>query len=224
MDAPFDFYITNNMFDETKLFVAAPGGHGAKRRRTVAHATEITWATHAGGKNVEDTPIIRPPALVKSCTAAASAAVVGQPTDPWGIAPLQTHCVEPASLAFSQAPIPMLSTRRSPIRSRSMLTNRIGLDTKAVLPPRRPHPPLALLQPASPQAPLPLPMTLWQVPLLLGRPHARPHPCPTPMPAGAVPAHTTDWCSHGPQVGRHRFTPIFLHIAANTKRALRLRK
>ena len=36
LDKPLDYYMTNNMFDETKLYVAAPGGHRAKRRRTLA--------------------------------------------------------------------------------------------------------------------------------------------------------------------------------------------
>ena len=36
LDEPLEYYMTNNMFDETKLYVAAPGGHRAKRRRTLA--------------------------------------------------------------------------------------------------------------------------------------------------------------------------------------------
>ena len=36
LEEPLSFYCTNNMFDETKLFVAAPGGHRAKRRKTIA--------------------------------------------------------------------------------------------------------------------------------------------------------------------------------------------
>ena len=37
--------------------------------------------------HVEDVDIVRPPAMVRSCTAAACAAVVGKPGDPFGIAP-----------------------------------------------------------------------------------------------------------------------------------------
>ena len=36
-------YLTNNMFDETKLYVAAPGGQRAKKRRTLAHTCDITY-------------------------------------------------------------------------------------------------------------------------------------------------------------------------------------
>ena len=82
---PLDFYITNNMFDETKLYVAAPGGHRAKKRRTLAQGCQITFKKP--GAEVEDVDIIRPPALVRRCTAAACAGVMAQPTDPFGIAP-----------------------------------------------------------------------------------------------------------------------------------------
>ena len=74
------------MFDETKLYVAAPGGRRAKRRRTIAHGCQITYAKQPHGI-AQDMDIIRPPALVKSCTAAACAGVVGQPKDPFGILP-----------------------------------------------------------------------------------------------------------------------------------------
>ena len=75
---PLDMYITNNMFDETKLHVAAPGGRRAKRRSTIAHLCQVTAV---------DKHIIRPPALVKSYTAASNAAVVALPTDPFGLVP-----------------------------------------------------------------------------------------------------------------------------------------
>ena len=42
-DNTCEFYITNNMFDETKLKVAAPGGHTAKHRCTLAQACQITF-------------------------------------------------------------------------------------------------------------------------------------------------------------------------------------
>ena len=85
LEEPLSFYCTNNMFDETKLYVAAPGGHRAKRRRTIAQGCEVTHKKPKG--RVEDTHIVRPPALVVSCNAAACAAVVGNPKNPFGIAP-----------------------------------------------------------------------------------------------------------------------------------------
>ena len=80
---PLDYYLTNNMYDETKLFVAAPGGRRAKRRRTLAQACEITYKKGKLSSEAEDMGIIRPPALVLNCTEATCAAVVGQPDDPF---------------------------------------------------------------------------------------------------------------------------------------------
>ena len=82
---PLEYYITNNMFDETKLFVAAQGGHRAKRRRTLAQGCQITYKMPSA--RAVDIDIIRAPALVLRCTAAACAGVVGQPKDPFGIGP-----------------------------------------------------------------------------------------------------------------------------------------
>ena len=81
MDKPLQFYITNNMFDETQLYIAAPGGHRAKRRKTIAHGCQITYK-QPGDEEVTDMDIIRPPALVMSCNASTLAGVVGNPTDP----------------------------------------------------------------------------------------------------------------------------------------------
>ena len=85
LERPFKYYMTNNMFDETKLFIAKDGRR-AKRRRTLAQACEITYAKPGLGA-VQDIDIIRPPALVERCTAASCAGVVGQPKDPVGILP-----------------------------------------------------------------------------------------------------------------------------------------
>ena len=92
LDNPLEFYITNNMFDETKLFVADPGGRRAKKRRCVALGCQITYKEeHSRG--ITDLDIVRPPALVKHCTAEACASVMGKATDPFGIAPDLYACL-----------------------------------------------------------------------------------------------------------------------------------
>ena len=58
----------------------APGRRGEKRLHC-----QITWQETDG--KVHDMDIGRAPQLVKSCTAATCAGIVGQPTDPFGIAP-----------------------------------------------------------------------------------------------------------------------------------------
>ena len=90
LDQPLNFYITNNMFDETRLYVAAPGGHRAKRRRTIAHGCQITYKERAC--DVQDVDVVRAPALVLRCTAATTAGVVGKPTDQCGIEPHVLPC------------------------------------------------------------------------------------------------------------------------------------
>ena len=89
LEEPLKFYITNNMFDETKLYIARDGGR-AKKRRTVAQACQIAYQKphRLGGRlPIHDKDIVRPPALVQRCTAAACAGVVGNPKDPFGIMP-----------------------------------------------------------------------------------------------------------------------------------------
>ena len=99
LDNPLEFYITNNMFDETKLFVADPGGRRAKKRRCVALGCQITYKEeHSRG--IKDLDIVRPPALVKNCTAEACANVVGKATDPFGIAPDRELLPEAPFYAF----------------------------------------------------------------------------------------------------------------------------
>ena len=73
LERPFKYYMTNNMFDETKLYVARGGGR-AKKRRTVAQACQIAYqkpARPGGPLPIHDKDIVRPPALVQHCTAAA---------------------------------------------------------------------------------------------------------------------------------------------------------
>ena len=69
----------------TQLYVAAPGGHRAKRRRTIAHNCQITYQEQ--GEAVTDVDAVGAPSLVLQCTAATTAAVVGKPADPCGIQP-----------------------------------------------------------------------------------------------------------------------------------------
>ena len=76
---------TNNMFDESQLYVAAPGGHRAKRRRTVAHQCQISYQEDEEGSAVVDVDIVRPPQLVLRYNTESTAKVVGSQTDPCGI-------------------------------------------------------------------------------------------------------------------------------------------
>ena len=87
-----EMYITNNMFDETKLYVAAPGGYRAKRRCTLAQRCQSTFQRTPAAEP-EDNDIIRPPALMGRCTAKNCAGVVGDPKDPFGILP-ESHSAE----------------------------------------------------------------------------------------------------------------------------------
>ena len=89
------------MFDETKLYVAAPGGHRAKKRRTLAQACQITYKKPF--RQVQDMDIVRPPALVQRCTAAACAGVVGKPDDPFGILPARESMPKASLYAFLTA-------------------------------------------------------------------------------------------------------------------------
>ena len=45
LEQPLEHYIVNNMYDETMLYVSV-GGRKGKRRRTIAHASQMTF-THA---------------------------------------------------------------------------------------------------------------------------------------------------------------------------------
>ena len=83
---PFRHYMTNNMFDETQLYVAAPGGHRAKRRRTMAHQCQITYQEDEEASAVVDVNIVRAPQLVLHYSAETTSRVLGSPTDPCGIA------------------------------------------------------------------------------------------------------------------------------------------
>ena len=72
---PFDFYITNNMFDETRLYVGG-FGRGTKRQRVLAASGQVTWKAK-GSDSVQDQRIVRPPEVLSRYTAAACANVVG---------------------------------------------------------------------------------------------------------------------------------------------------
>ena len=79
-------FIPNNMIDETRLWVAGGEGDGSKRRKTVAHLTQITYKK-GPATPVVDEDIIRRPHLVKHCTAEACAAVTADPADSFGLSP-----------------------------------------------------------------------------------------------------------------------------------------
>ena len=84
LDTPLNFYITNNMFDETQLYVAAPRGGTAQKRRTVAQACQIAYqkpARPGGPLPIHDKDIVRTPALLQTCTAAACAARLARVVD-----------------------------------------------------------------------------------------------------------------------------------------------
>ena len=80
-DARHRFYITNTMFDETKL----PMGKPRKMRRCLAWHSQTTWAELEGP--VQDLDIPRPPQLLSSYTAATQWSVIARPTDPAGLSP-----------------------------------------------------------------------------------------------------------------------------------------
>ena len=80
------------MFDETKLWVAAPGGHRAKMRKCLTLGCQVTYKA-ANSARVEDLNIVRPPAPVKMCTAEECANIVGKATDPFGVARTENYCL-----------------------------------------------------------------------------------------------------------------------------------
>ena len=81
----FDFYITNNMFDETKLFV---GGfdRGRKRQAVLAASGQVTWKP-SDVDVIHDEDVIRPPTVLKQYTAATCRNVVAASDDPAGLVP-----------------------------------------------------------------------------------------------------------------------------------------
>ena len=81
---PYDFYITNNMFDETRLFVAG-FGKGTKRQRVLAASGQVTWKAH--GEHIRDQRVFKAPTVMRRYTAATCAAALGMPTDPTGLFP-----------------------------------------------------------------------------------------------------------------------------------------
>ena len=81
-EEPLRFYITNNMFDETKLSVGWPR---SQRRSILAWHSQATWSRASG--HVEDADIIRPPRELSEYTAAACWSLCGAPTDRAGLYP-----------------------------------------------------------------------------------------------------------------------------------------
>ena len=81
------YAISNNMHDETKLFVTGLGGlgRGAKRQRILACKSQYTLRDPTGV--VVDLDIIRPPKAMKRYTAASVAAAVADPKDCTGLWP-----------------------------------------------------------------------------------------------------------------------------------------
>ena len=81
---PFDFYITNNMHDETRLYLSG-FGRATKRQRVLAASGQVTWKP-AGGL-VQDADVFRSPAVLRNYTAAHCATVVADPLDPTSLYP-----------------------------------------------------------------------------------------------------------------------------------------
>ena len=81
---PITFLITNNMHDETKLFVRG-FGKGRKRQRVLASFGQVTWKGHDG--EVRDLDVFRTPAVLSSYTAATCATELASPDDVAGLMP-----------------------------------------------------------------------------------------------------------------------------------------
>ena len=81
---PFDFYITNNMFDETRLYLSG-FGRSTKRQRVLAASGQVTWKPANGF--VQDADVFRSPTVLRNYTAAHCATVVSDPLDPTSLYP-----------------------------------------------------------------------------------------------------------------------------------------
>ena len=81
----FYFYITNNRFDETKLFLGG-FGRGRKRQAVLAASGQVTWKS-SDSDVIHGEDVIRPPAVLKRYTAAVCSRIVAAPDDPAGLAP-----------------------------------------------------------------------------------------------------------------------------------------
>ena len=79
-----DFYITNNMFDETKLPFGKPV---SKKRPCLAWHSQVTWAADAASGHVEDLDVSRPPQILGSYTAAKLSQLLGCGSDTAGVCP-----------------------------------------------------------------------------------------------------------------------------------------
>ena len=89
-ECPLDFYITNNMFDETKLRLEGYGRSQRsktwKRVRVLASHAQVTW--QAAGSDVTDIDVIRPPKVLRRYTAACQLNVVAGEGDSASLLPL----------------------------------------------------------------------------------------------------------------------------------------
>ena len=85
----FDFYITNNMFDETRLFVGG-FGRGVKRQRVLAASGQVTWKSR-NSDCVQDQRVVRPPEVLSRYTAVVCANVVGKEDDPASVHPVSAR-------------------------------------------------------------------------------------------------------------------------------------
>ena len=79
---PYGFWITNNMFDESKLWFGKP----ARSRRCLAWHSQCTWSVD--GAQVNDADIVRPPQTLRRYTAAVQWNVIHHDgSDPCGVVP-----------------------------------------------------------------------------------------------------------------------------------------
>ena len=102
LTAPLQFFISNHMHDETKLWVAAPGGGRAKRRRVLAQGCQISYKAPNALETV-DIDVIRPPSLLQQYNADTCAAVVADPTDLFGLNPSESVQSKAAFYGYLQA-------------------------------------------------------------------------------------------------------------------------
>ncbi len=81
-EQPLDFFIGNNMSDETKLPFGKPA---PKKRRCLAWHSQGTWGNPDG--SIVDVDVVRPPRLIDRYTAATLWGVMGQECDTMGLRP-----------------------------------------------------------------------------------------------------------------------------------------
>ena len=80
---PLEYWITNTMWDETKLPF---GKHTCRKRRCLAWHSQCTWRAAGDDKDV-DVDVVRPPRLLQAYTAANCWQLVGAPGDSASLSP-----------------------------------------------------------------------------------------------------------------------------------------